>query len=632
MNIDLEKLPGLIYCKDSADKLTDCNFEFANKLGYRKPSELIGLISEQLAIDSDSAQKIRQSDQLVLDSLTEATTEEIYQDINGDKLILAVSKKPLYDNQGALEGILCYCHDITSIRAEQKSDKLACEKAISANQAKSAFLAAMSHDLRTPLNAINGMAQILRTQNLVPTHAEFVHDILASCQVLRSLVEDILNLSKIESDKLEFIEEPLDLRFLVNEVISQLNFLAEQKNINLLLAYNEDVPRFLVGDSRRVRQILMNLIGNAIKFTNDGHILLAIEPIEVKPNEVEIQIAIEDNGMGIPPERVGNIFEKFYQVDTVQKYEGTGLGLSIVEHLVNKMGGRIQVNSQLEKGSTFWCNLHLKRQTDTKQRKRWETIANDFMILIVDNNLRRAEHIERLIGTDNIIHADHELSLTVLQNQNHNKPFLITLIHESILTYDEHFIDAFLLKNSGPVPKFAVYGQLTNNQRIPHKTIEEYFSTTVEDAELMGILLALHKKATADKKASTHLVFKQKEKPKILLVEDNPINQKVIRIMLNNQGCEIELANNGKKAIELALTNSHDLIFMDIGLPDTTGLEVTKKLITGEEFDKNTPIIALTGHVSEEDKKDCLDAGMSDFVVKPINEAELVGILAKYLT
>lgn len=632
MKFELASLPGLVCQKDRESNIVDCNPHFASHLGFASPNDLIGQTPENIAWNNHAAERIIQTDKLVITNSAEHTGEEIYKHANGDIVKFFTSKQPLLDDDGNVIGLLCLCHDITFIKTKQIEAEIEREKAEAANKAKSAFLACMSHDLRTPLNAINGMAQILRTQNLIPTHAEFVNDILASCLVLKSLIEDILNLSKIESNQLEFAEEPIDLRLLANDVISQLSFLADQKNIALVLAYNDEVPRFLIGDSRRIRQILMNLIGNAIKFTHDGQILLAIEPIKIDADSVEFQIAVEDSGIGIPQERISSVFEKFYQVETFQKHEGTGLGLSIVEHLVSKMDGKIQVNSQLGKGSIFWCSLKLKRQVDTRQRAEWEDVANQFMVLVVDNQIRRAEQLERLIGTDNIVHADQEISLSLLQNQNQEKPFLIIMLHESILAYDTDFIDTFLLQHPDQQPKFLVYGELTDHKLFDNKTVDEFISTPIDDTELIGVMLALYKKFNEENASKTVLKFKSSQTPKILLVEDNPINQKVIRIMLSNQGCNVEVASNGQQAKDHAHSNGFDLIFMDLGLPDITGLEVTRNLYAEGIFNTKTPIIALTGHVSEEDKTSCFDAGMADFLTKPINEHELLQVLIKYLT
>ena len=630
----LEMLPGLVYIKDSQSVIEDCNSHFASCLGYADRSEVIGLSMDELAWNEKTAKRMTDNDRAVTDNGGEHTEEEPLKRKDGSVVRLLTSKRSLTDDQGNITGVLCIAHDVTRIRKQQMDAEKEKEAAVSANQAKSAFLACMSHDLRTPLNAVYGMAQILRTQNLLPPHQELVNDILSSCQILHSLVDDILNLSKIESNQLEFAEEPIDLRLIGNEVVAHLNFLAEQKNIALILAYNDEVPRFLVGDARRIKQVLMNLIGNAIKFTQDGQILLAIEPIDITPAHVEFQIAVEDTGIGISDEKINSIFDTYYQVeDSGAKHEGVGLGLSIVEHLVSKMDGGIQVNSQPGKGATFWCSLKLKRQPDTKQRSAWEAVAHNFNVLVVDNHARRAEFIETLVGTKNIVHADQETALSLLQNQNPDKPFLIALIHDKILSYDKHFLKAFLDQCPDSKPKVVAYGRLTSDAVIKNKQIDEFLAMPIHDVEIIGILLSLHKKVLLEKQNNVELKLENNKIPRILVVEDNPLNQKVVKILLTNHGCDVEIAQTGSEAKKKALNgNPFDMIFVDFGLPDISGLDVSRDLLKNEKFDKNIPIIAMTGNGTEEDVKKALDAGMRELLTKPVCENELVQILVKYMS
>lgn len=629
MNIQLSKLSGLVYLKDSHSRIIDCNAAFAAQLGYRETENLTGKNFCEFAWNSQAAERILETDRLVLTNSNEHTEEEVLKHLNGKYIHLYTSKKPLFDDLDNLIGILCICHDITSIRAEQIEANIERDKAKTANRAKSSFLACMSHDLRTPLNAINGMAQILRRQHLTEAYKDLVNDILSSCQVLKSLIEDILNLSKIESNQLEFAEEPVDLRSLAQKVIAQLSFLAKEKNVALLLTYDEQVPRFVMGDSRRIRQVLMNLIGNAIKFTHDGQIILAIEPIHITVDSAELQIAVEDTGIGIPKEKVGRVFEKFFQVETKQKHEGTGLGLSIVEHLVNKMGGELEVNSQSGKGATFWCSLKLNRQTDSLQRAEWEHVAKHFMVLIIDNDMNRAEQIKQFIRTDNIICSDQTEALSLSQGQK--KPFFIIMIHESILSQDKKFIEALLKNQNNLKPKFLIYGESITKKLYQNELIDEFLTIPAHQDELIGTLISIYTKVKNENILENKIIFRKNLTPKILLVEDNPINQKVIKIMLNNHGCDIQIASNGKQALNLS-TNDFDLIFMDLGLPDASGLDITKSILADKNFNQKTPIVALTGHVSEQDRQDCYKAGMSDFITKPINEADLVQVLVKYLT
>ncbi len=628
MNIELSSLPGLVYWKDCESKIMASNLSFAKQLGYPEISTLVGKTLKEITWTTEVAAYIAQTDQTVLTCETEITHEEIFKHANGNPITLLTSKRALYNDQRQLIGIICSCHDITLQQAKQTAAEKYRDQAENSNKAKSAFLACMSHDLRTPLNAINGMAQILRTQSLNPEHMDFIDDILVSCQVLKSLIDDILNLSKIESNQLEFNEEPLDLKLLSTEIISQLTFLAEQKDITLLLSYNDEVPRFLMGDSRRLRQIFMNLLGNAIKFTSNGKIILSIELIKIEADWVEIQIAVEDSGIGIPQEKISNVFEKFYQVETDQKREGSGIGLSIVEHLVSKMEGKTHVNSYLGRGSTFWCSLKLRRQIDSNQLSSWKKTSKETLIFIIDHYQPRAEYLQKTIDTNNTIYANSKTIFEMLQKTS--KLFILFMIHEDILQEDQDFINKLL--NQNLKHKIIIYGNYSKPRIAPHKHISEYISIPIDQSELIGILLNLYHKLHQENTGQLTLTYKTIYKPKILLVEDNPINQKVLTIMLNHRNCDVKTASSGQQAIALTKTNSFNLIFMDIGLPDMHGFEVARHLLSEKYFDNTVPIIALTGYTSEEDKKTCLAAGMREVITKPINDSDLVRILATYLT
>ncbi len=631
-NKHLNELPGIIYWKDTSLCLQGCNDAFANLLGYSSPKDILELTLSDLT-DEKNQKKIQQNDSEILTLNYSCQHKESFQHKNGNIKHILFAKKPRYDQDNKIIGIIATGTDVTELYKKQIALETTCEKALAAAQAKSKFLACMSHDLRTPLTAIIGLAQILRTQDLLPTHQEFINDILSSGEILKSLIDDILDLAKIEADQIEFSEEPFDLRTLVDDTISQLKFLAEQKSLKLILTYNESVPRFLLGDFRRIKQILINLIGNAIKFTAQGHVLLAIDAIEHDSEKVTLQISVEDTGIGIAKEKIHNIFTRFYQIkpNYTEKMQGSGLGLAIVKYLVKKMHGEISVNSQKGKGSIFFCKLTLKQQKENVQLVEWLNFSDKFNFLVIDNDIKRAKFMVNKISAHNIVHANNSLALSLIQNQNKEKPYQVILINDQALVDNKNFTKQLLSLSNAITPCIIVYGEPNNKVLFDsHNEIFDFLNTHLKSPEIIGILTKAcqHMQEQTSNKAKA-IKLERIPEPSILLVEDNPINQKIINIMLKKHGCKVDIANCGEKALQLASDN-YNIIFMDIGLPDISGIDVTARLLK-ENIIKKTPVIALTAHASENDRSLCISAGMKDFISKPISDKKLTTILLRYL-
>jgi two-component system, sensor histidine kinase len=418
---------------------------------------------------------------------------------------------PIYDNEDKHIGFAGFSEDITKDMERELELKDAVQRAEAANQTKSDFLAMMSHELRTPLNAILGMAQILRMKGMNPEMEECVDIIAHAGNSLLALVSDILDFSKLEVGKLSFSNEPLDLQLLISQVIYSLHHQAQEKGIELCLDYDEEVPSFIMSDANRLRQVLSNLLGNAIKFTDQGGVRIEVTCIEKTADKACLQIAVIDSGVGISKDKLGYIFEKFSQIDSIyqRKHQGTGLGLAITKELIDKMGGNIQVESEIGKGSRFCIVLPF-----------------------------------------------------VLQQPYLNKP-------------------------------------LKSNIATSHST------------------------DTCFAKVSYNM--------EVLLVEDNFINQKIAKIMLEEMGCQVTIVENGKQALEsLEARKDYDLVFMDIGLPDMSGFDLVDKIRKNNLIDKRIPIIAMTAHVLERDRQQCFAVGMDGIIAKPIAHDELVAALQQW--
>lgn len=380
------------------------------------------------------------------------------------------------------------------------------ERAEIASRAKSEFLAAVSHELRIPLTGIIGMAQLLSLDCLLPGQKEQVQDILNASEHLLSIVNDLLDLTQLEVGKMELHPSVTNLKMLLEELVNLLGFQASLKGLELRMDYDGDTPQQCNTDARILRQILLNLVGNAIKFTTNGYVLIKVKALEQTSRKAMIEFRVQDTGIGIPEEKRQAIFDRFSQVDAAysRRYGGTGLGLTLTKRLVELMGGTIQVESVIQQGSVFIVTLPFELPAKTK---------------------------------------------TTLSKE---------------------------------------------------KTIES------SKPESLARKLA------------------------ILLVEDDLIVQKVHKMMLEKLGCSVDIASNGEEAVTMA-KHPYDLIFMDVGLPHMSGLEATKKIRQQAGKHKHIPIVAMTAYVHEEDKNNCLAAGMDDVATKPISPEGLKQLLDQWV-
>jgi len=616
------------------------NPALARMYGYDSPAELMRSvqdISRSVYVNPD----VRLEFKRLMERDAEVRGLE-YQVRRKDGTIIWISEqaRAVKNESGAVLYYEGFIQDITSRKYAEEELRAAKEAAITASIAKSQFLAMMSHEIRTPMNGVIGMTSLLLDSPLNVDQREYTQTIRKSGDALLGIINDILDFSKIEAGRLELEREEFIVRECIEGALDLLAPKAAEKQIDLLCEIDDNTPAYARGDASRLRQILVNLLGNAVKFTHKGEVLLSVRAEALNDGRVTLYFAVSDTGIGIPPEAMGRLFQSFTQVDasTTRRYGGTGLGLAISQHLAKLMEGIITVESEAGRGSIFRFHVVADALPNPTRSPFASVLAalTGRRLLIVDDNATNRRILTQLAFSWQIDSVAVESGEAALQFLHRDASFDFAVLDMQMPDMDGVMLARAIRKTPGlaefPLVLFTSLGQSDPSGE------EKLFSACLaKPAKPIVIAETLARLKTRPHKTG-HTVSPLSppggssiapQPARVLLAEDNSVNQKVSLLMLARLGYRADLAADGREVLEAMARQPYDIILMDVHMPEMDGLEATRSLRTNPPPGRRPWIIALTAGVMQSDREGCLEAGMDDFITKPIKLAELSTALAQ---
>lgn len=656
----LDHTPDFIYVKDTSHRFTAASQAYANLTGHAHWEDLTG----KTDFDIYPAEHAEQSHALEKDVIEKGQVleehEEPYADANGAAGWRLCDKRPFYDLEGNLLGLISISKDITHLKlteAELRQAQMAADKA---NRAKSEFLANMSHEIRTPMNAIIGMAYLALRTDLTPKQRDYLKKINTSAYALLRIINDILDFSKIEAGKLDIERVEFHLEDVLDNLANLISVKTQEKGLELIIATSPGMPMNLVGDPLRLGQVLINLAGNAVKFTKDGEIFVSAEPVRQEDHQVTLRFTVRDTGIGMSPKQAERLFHAFAQADTstTREYGGTGLGLTISKRLVDLMDGDIQFESEEGKGSTFSFTATFGlRKEDTRRHRRRQCITElkGLRVLVVDDSRTSQDILKSYLeamsfsvstadsGTDALIMLD--------EATRENRAFDLVLMDWKMPEMDgleasRRIKQEMKLPHIPVIIMITAYGHEEVMKQAASVGLEGFLIKPASQSALFNTILEFFGKAV-DKKdyaqLSSHMDpegLKQIRGARILLVEDNDINQQVALELLTQMGLAVDVAGDGQAALEAWQAGAYDLVLMDIQMPVMDGLKATRRIREMEQRKQPDdmaakapiPVIAMTAHAMSGDRDKSLAAGMNDHITKPIDPKILFETMVKWIS
>ena len=629
--------PAAIVVLDDHEKISSCNPAFEELYGY-KSNEILGVELDTLITTPETRAEAQQYSQQVRTGTVHAFGKRRRKD--NSPVDVEIFGVPVFV-AGEKIGTLAIYHDVSELVHARK-------EAEEASRTKSEFLANMSHEIRTPMNGVIGMLELALDTSLTSEQRDYLQTSLQSAEALLTLLNDILDFSKIEAGRLEFENINFSLRNTVEDVAYTLARRAQDKGLEMACLIHPDLTAELRGDPGRLRQILVNLVGNAIKFTHQGEIVISAEPIEETDTHAIIHFAVQDTGIGIPYERQGAVFDRFTQADgsTTRKYGGTGLGLTISKQLVDALGGKIGVTSTPGVGTTFWFDLKFEKQARQKRTTAPLTLGpvnlTQARILIVDDNQTNRmvlkKNVEALGSRVEAVSSGAKGLETLRNAHRAGDPFHLVLLDMQMPGMDGEQTARAI--KSDPAAKEAKILILTSMGhrgdaiRLEALGCSGYLLKPVKQQMLFDAVIAVlgRQEERESGLVTRHTLSEQRKLGlRILLAEDNAINQKLAIVLLQKAGYSVDAVDSGAQALQKVQMNQYSAVLMDVQMPDMDGLEATQQI---RQLEKSTghhiPIIAMTAHAMQGDRERCLEAGMDDYITKPLQPKVLFNALERW--
>ncbi len=637
MNSVINAVPDPLFVKDEAHRFIRVNDAFCQFM-HRRADELIGKSDDDFVAKAE-ADSFWQQDDLVFADNQLHENEEIFTDTNGERRHL-LTKKTAHQLPSGQRVLTALIIDITSRKEVEDRLREAKEAAELANQAKSIFLSNMTHELRTPMNGVLGMTSLLLDTTLDQAQQSLVNTIRASGDALLTVINQILDFSKIEADKLELEESSFDLRVMIEETLDLVAPQATEKSLTLAYFIKENVPLHLIQDVARVRQILTNLVSNAVKFTEQGEITITTSVLQQEADHYQLHFAVKDTGMGIPAERIGRLFHSFSQVDAsiTRRFGGTGLGLAISKRLAEAMGGTMWVESTLGTGSTFYFTIqahtarnHSGTLPESLAPRLYSgmdlgRLSNKSILLMTENETMR-RLIEQHLQSWSVA-LTTMATQTILIDKGRLADFDAVIVDCAADAKTKSAAPLLLVQQSAELPVVLL---TMLGERLPERYLRERMATVtkpIHSSQLHDALVTVIYGKFVDRLRSLPATkgngdFVPARPLRILLAEDNLVNQRVALGFLAKYGYRADVAGNGVEVLAALKRQAYDLILMDINMPEMDGLMTTQAIRSQAEVAAQPYIIAMTANAMYEDRKRCLEAGMNDYISKPIRISDL---------